>query len=340
MKHAAFSFSCRWSEYYHAYSVLYQIGITGGGCGVLPPRGQSPRLEDTEQAVLAGVLEFVHRNGCILVDKGYRNFRAIAAQHGIRVAMPTKKPTNYKRNLKRGMKKKKLARPTIRRNRHVSKGRIHVERKMSRLKNFKLLTNKLPVEYKDILDDMIWCAVCLGNYGVGLTTKNYEETVGSRANAKAEAARAARATPVARPAPSKASSTAASPTVSPTPASTPASTPTVAPVRRAKKSVAACLQAHGWRVSQKPTGAQAKPKPTAKSQRKRRAPKRPAPKRTAPAEDHVRKNSTAPPAKPARVAWKLQAAATAESDGLCAKRPRTRSRPMHSTNTGRILITQ
>ena len=48
------------------------------------------------------------------------------------------------------------------------------------LRLFKLLNGKLPVEYKDILDDMIWCAVCLGNFGVGLTSTDFKETVASR----------------------------------------------------------------------------------------------------------------------------------------------------------------
>ena len=30
-----------------------------------------------------------------------------------------------------------------------------------------------------LLDDMIWIAVCLGNYGVGLTSTEWKETVGS-----------------------------------------------------------------------------------------------------------------------------------------------------------------
>ena len=51
---------------------------------------------------------------------------------------------------------------------------------MIRIKNFRLLTNVIPFEYKDILDDLVWIAVCLGNLDVGVTSTNWKETVGSK----------------------------------------------------------------------------------------------------------------------------------------------------------------
>ena len=59
---------------------------------------------------------------------------------------------------------------------------------MIRVKNYKLLTQMLPMEYKDILDDLIWLCVCLGNLDVGLTSKDYEETVASKRRKSAASA--------------------------------------------------------------------------------------------------------------------------------------------------------
>eukprot|EP01052_Picozoa_sp_SAG31_P047914 SAG31_NODE_9795_length_1226_cov_1.223602_1_plen_135_part_10 len=40
-----------WSEYYECYSVLFQIGVTPGGCCIWVGPGQSPKLSDTQQCV-------------------------------------------------------------------------------------------------------------------------------------------------------------------------------------------------------------------------------------------------------------------------------------------------
>ena len=58
--------------------------------------------------------------------------------------------------------------------------RVLSRREMIRIKNFRLLTNVIPFEYKDILDDLVWIAVCLGNLDVGVTSTNWKETVGSK----------------------------------------------------------------------------------------------------------------------------------------------------------------
>ena len=57
---------------------------------------------------------------------------------------------------------------------------------MIRLKNFRLLTTMVPFEYKDILDDLVWVAVCLGNLDVGLTSTSWKETIGSKRRREAE----------------------------------------------------------------------------------------------------------------------------------------------------------
>ena len=40
--------------------------------------------------------------------------------------------------------------------------------------------------YKDILDDLVWVAVCLGNLDVGLTSTSWKETIGSKRMREAE----------------------------------------------------------------------------------------------------------------------------------------------------------
>jgi hypothetical protein len=186
-----------WSEYYHAYSCVYQIGITPGGCGVFASMGLPPKLTDTQQTIYSGALESVSRGSCVQVDKGYDGLKRYAARRGIDVDMPVKK----RRKQKNTEKNRPMAREGVRRSRRTARTRIHVEREMirvskhlketlfapplftwmcvSQIKNYRIFTQTIPLEYKDVLDDMIWIAVCLGNYGVGLTSTEWKETVGS-----------------------------------------------------------------------------------------------------------------------------------------------------------------
>ena len=94
------------------------------------------------------------------VDKGYDNLRGYAARRGIDVDMPVKK----RRKQKNEETNKQMARESVRRSRGTARTRIHVEREMIRIKNYRLFEQMIPLEYKDILDDLIWIAVCLGNY--------------------------------------------------------------------------------------------------------------------------------------------------------------------------------
>lgn len=130
------------------------------------------------EAMMGGALEFVHRGGAMQVDKGYDKLRTFAARHGIDVVIPVKK--RKKAAGAEEKSRKRFARESVRGDRKTARTRIHSEREMIRVKNYKLLTQMLPMEYKDILDDMIWVCVCLGNLDVGLTSKEYEETVATK----------------------------------------------------------------------------------------------------------------------------------------------------------------
>ena len=122
------------------------------------------------------------------MDKGYDKLRTFAARHGIDVVIPVKK--RKKAAGAEEKSRKRFARESVRGDRKTARTRIHSEREMIRVKNYKLLTQMLPMEYKDILDDMIWVCVCLGNLDVGLTSKEYEETVATNAKGGSPAASA------------------------------------------------------------------------------------------------------------------------------------------------------
>ena len=45
---------------------------------------------------------------------------------------------------------------------------------MKRVKDYTLLRREIPFEYKDIINDLIWISVCLGNLDQSLTSKDWE----------------------------------------------------------------------------------------------------------------------------------------------------------------------
>jgi hypothetical protein len=90
-----------------------------------------------------------------------------------------KKRRKQKKTPSKEESRKQFAPQSVRKSRATARTRIHVEREMIRIKNYRIFTQIIPVEYKDILDDMVWIAVCLGNFGVALTSTEWEETVGS-----------------------------------------------------------------------------------------------------------------------------------------------------------------
>ena len=64
-----------YSVYYKCSALLYQIGITPSGCAVWCSQARSPKLTDTEQSVLAGLLEFVWPGSRLVLDRGYSGMR-------------------------------------------------------------------------------------------------------------------------------------------------------------------------------------------------------------------------------------------------------------------------
>ena len=149
---------------------VFQIVITPGGYGMFSSCGQSPKLTDAEQIVLSGLLRFLYPGGCLVLDRGYAGLRQYSEKFGLRVAMPA-----YRIRLKAGQKKKdrtQMSRESCRHSRRVAKVRSHNEREMRRVKVYRFLKQPVPFEYKDILSDIVWIAVALGNLKVPLVESN------------------------------------------------------------------------------------------------------------------------------------------------------------------------
>ena len=72
------------------------------------------------------MLEFVHRGGCIQVDKGYDYLKAYAARYGVHVAMPIKRRSKGKGAPEKS--RTPYAQGSVRLSRRIARTRVHVER--------------------------------------------------------------------------------------------------------------------------------------------------------------------------------------------------------------------
>ena len=148
-----------WSDYYEMYAIIYQIGVTPGGCCIWVGPGQSPKLSDTQQCVLAGLLEFLWPESRLLLDRGYKGMHWPARRKKVKVTMPFFRIRKKKKRDKR----KQLGREAMRPSKRAAKNRAHNERQMSRLKAFRMFRTVVPTLFNEIMDDLVWIAVCLGN---------------------------------------------------------------------------------------------------------------------------------------------------------------------------------
>eukprot|EP01052_Picozoa_sp_SAG31_P028744 SAG31_NODE_2799_length_5080_cov_2.022485_4_plen_532_part_00 len=154
-----------WSEYYDMWAVIYQLGVTPGGCCVWVGPRQSPKLSDTQQCVLGGLLEFMWPGSRLVLDRGYKGMHFAARRRLVRVTMPAFRIRRKKKTDRRTQ----LGKEAMRKSARTAKNRSHNEREMSRLKGYRLFRQLIPMQFKDILDELVWVAVCLGNFKCPLT---------------------------------------------------------------------------------------------------------------------------------------------------------------------------
>lgn len=140
-----------WSNYKHSNTIKYLVGITPAGTVSFLSPGWGGRVSDKQITLESGFLDHLEPQDEILADRGFL-IRDELAAYGATLRIPS---------FTKG--KKQLPATEVHSSRKLSHVRIHVERVISKWKNFKILHSVIPISQVDLLDDMVVVCGALTN---------------------------------------------------------------------------------------------------------------------------------------------------------------------------------
>ena len=110
-------------------------------------------ISDRDITVKSGFLEYIEAGDVVLVDKGFTIEDLLDKRNATLVRPPFKKPNQG------ALTEQQLAMTKL-----IAKSRIHVERMNERIKNFKLLDQKIPQSLLPLVSQIIFVVGCLCNF--------------------------------------------------------------------------------------------------------------------------------------------------------------------------------
>ena len=122
------------------------IGIAPHGMGIIFSDIYPGSISDTEITEKTGVLEYVNEGHEVMTDKGF-SIQDLCAIKGVTLNRPKQKEADQ------------FSQPDIMRNFNIASTRIHVERYIGRVRNWKILNNIWPMNRIDLLS-FTWQMLC------------------------------------------------------------------------------------------------------------------------------------------------------------------------------------
>lgn len=140
-----------WSNYKHHNTLKVLVGISPTGAVSFISKAFGGRVSDKVITQKSGFLDLLEANDQVLADRGFLIEEELASR-GATIAMPS---------FTRGVKQ--LSMRNVEQSRRLARVRIHVERMMERLKNFKLLSNIIPLSLVPHIDNIILICAAISN---------------------------------------------------------------------------------------------------------------------------------------------------------------------------------
>lgn len=140
-----------WSNYKHHNTIKFLVGITPSGGISFVSRAFGGRASDKVITQKSGILDLIEQGDLILADRGFLIADDLAVR-GASLSIPS---------FTKG--KAQLSRYDVERSRRISRVRIHVERAMERIKNFKILSGILPMKLVPQADNIMLICAALSN---------------------------------------------------------------------------------------------------------------------------------------------------------------------------------
>ena len=139
--------SVTWSAYKHHNTAKALVGVTPGGAISFVSKLYAGRISDKKLTQACGILTFLDEGDVIMADKGF-DIAEDAAAYRVRMNIPP------------FLHNSQFSEEDLLETRRIASIRIHVERAIEQIKNFRIL-QCLPVSFIDIADDIWSCCSLL-----------------------------------------------------------------------------------------------------------------------------------------------------------------------------------
>ena len=144
--------SCTFSPYKNTNTVKVLIGITPSGAISFVSEANEGSISDRKLVEVSGLLDKLEPGDEIMADKGF-TIQDLLIPHGIRLNIPPFLQKNKQMAVEDVFLTKKIARL-----------RVHVERVIGRVKDYKILKNTLPATMWDSLSNVVYVCCMLSNF--------------------------------------------------------------------------------------------------------------------------------------------------------------------------------
>ncbi|XP_053399183.1 uncharacterized protein LOC123558297 [Mercenaria mercenaria] len=135
------------------------IGVSMTGAVVLVSRLWPGSTSDVEITRSGGLFEQLEKGDAVMVDKGFVHIHTDLKPMGVKLYCPPFKS------------KCQFSKTGVETTRRIASARIHVERKMEQIKNFRILQGIMPLAISDFADQMFFVCSALTNMLPPLVSK-------------------------------------------------------------------------------------------------------------------------------------------------------------------------
>ena len=144
--------SSTWSAYKHHNTVKVLIGIAPHGHVTFVSNVFEGSISDQAITEQSGLLEYLEHGDSVMADKGF-DIKDLLLQYGVRLNIPPFRQGEMQMTPEDLMSTKKIAGV-----------RIHVERKMQRIKSYKILAGEIDNTLFDTLEQLVFVCAVLTNF--------------------------------------------------------------------------------------------------------------------------------------------------------------------------------
>lgn len=127
------------------------IGIDKIGAVVFVSRLWGGSVSDTQITRESGLYDLLEEGDAVMVDKGFIHIKGDLSQRGVKLYCPP------------FLTKNQFTKKEVESTRRIASARIHVERKMEQIKNFRILQGVIPISLCDIVDEVFFVCASLTN---------------------------------------------------------------------------------------------------------------------------------------------------------------------------------